>query len=211
MENVISKDGLEVRNPAYSAARIAGVAGTATVVFLGALHVLSPEIVPTWHMVSEYALGKFEWVLALMFVSQALSCLALFFALKAHVRTTGGKVGLFFLLAACVGLVMAAVFDWEHPLHGVAALIGIPSSPIAAMVLSTSLIRNQRWPKSLLVVANLTWISLAIMLVTVFVGLAKTGGQFGPDVLVGIPNRLVIVTFSAWLISVARQAAKLQD
>jgi hypothetical protein len=211
MENVISKDGIEVRNPAYSAARLAGLAGTASVVFLGALHILSPEIDPTWRMVSEYALGKFEWVLALMFVSQALSCLALFFALKAHIRTIGGKIGLFFLLAACVGLVMAALFDWEHPLHGVAALIGMPSSPIAAMVLTVSLIRNQKWSRALLLTANLTWISLVIMLATVFTGLAQTGGQFGPEVLVGIPNRLVIVTFSAWLISTARQAAKLQD
>jgi hypothetical protein len=162
-------------------------------------------------MVSEYALGKFQWVLALMFVSQALSCLALFLALRGHIKTIGGKIGLIFLITACVGLTMAAIFDWENPLHGVAALIGIPSSPIAAMVLSISLIRQQKCSRSLLVMANLTWISLVIMLATVFIGLAKTGGQFGPDVLVGLPNRLVIITFSAWLISTARQAVRLHD
>lgn len=38
----------------------AGCAGV-TLVLLLALHVLSPEFSPAWHMVSEYGNGRYEW------------------------------------------------------------------------------------------------------------------------------------------------------
>jgi hypothetical protein len=59
------------------------------------------------------------------------------------------------------------------------------------------------------VTANLVWISLVWMQFMLFTGLAQTGGQFGPDVLIGWPNRIVITTYSVWLMAVASQATKL--
>jgi hypothetical protein len=181
---------------------------------LAALHVLSPEFDPSWRMVSEYALGRYEWVLALMFVSQALSSIALFFAIKSHIRTVGGKIGLFFLLAAGLGLTMAAIFDWTSPLHGLAALIGIPSQAIGSIVLSVSLSRKSPkvFPrKPLLLAANLVWISLVVMQVLLFTGLARTGGEFGPSVLIGWPNRILIMAYCAWLMTVASKAIHASD
>ena len=85
-------------------AQISLVASLASLVFLMALHILSPEFDPSSRMVSEYALGTYGWVLSLMFLAWALSCVALFFAITSHVGTIGGKIGLGFLLTSALGM-----------------------------------------------------------------------------------------------------------
>ena len=84
---------------------------------------------------------------------------------------------------------------------------------LSLMLTSISLVRNQAWSsarRSLLWTANLTWISLVLMLATVFIGLSQSGGEFGPDVLVGWPNRFLVVTYCAWLITAAWRADQLR-
>lgn len=215
MEKVVAGEGASL-NPIGIAqlARGSSVASLTALLSLAALHVLSPEFDPSWRMVSEYALGRHEWLLALMFVTQAVSSIALCFAIKSQIRTVGGKIGLFFLLAAGLGLTLAAIFDWTSPLHGLAALIGIPSQAIAALVLSVSLSRGQPRifaRKPLLLTAGLVWISLVGMQILLFSGLARTGGEFGPEVLVGWPNRILIVAYCAWLLTAAGQASRLAE
>lgn len=199
--------------PRYSifAARLAFAAATTVLVLLAALHFLSPEFDPSWRMVSEYALGKYGWVLALMFLAWALSCVTLYFAIRSHIQTLGGKIGLGFLLATAAGMGMAAIFDVSQPLHGLAALIGIPSLPIAAMLISLSLVRNPAWSsarRSLLWTANLSWISLVLMFATLFIGLSQSGGEFGPGAPIGWPNRLLVLAYCAWLMAAARGASQ---
>jgi hypothetical protein len=163
-------------------------------------------------MVSEYALGNYGWVLALMFVSMALSCVALFFAIKSQIRTVGGKIGLGLLLAAAVGLAMAAMFDVRHNLHGLAAMIGNPSLSLAALLVSVSLVHSQPWlsaRRRLLWIGNLPWISFGLLIATLFIGLSRSGGQFGPGVLIGWPNRLLMLAYGAWLMVVAWRASQL--
>jgi hypothetical protein len=60
----------------------------------------------------------------------------------------------------------------------------------------------------LLISSNLVWLSLVVMQVLLFTGLARTGGEFGPDVLVGWPNRILIAAYCAWLLTVASQAGR---
>jgi hypothetical protein len=216
MEKVISNDATTTKPVtaiSQTAARLSFAAAAMSLVLLAALHVLSPELDPSWRMVSEYASGNYGWVLALMFLSMGLSCVALFFAVKSQAQTIGGKIGLGFLLAAAVGLSMAAKFDFNHDLHGLSAMIGIPSLPIAAMLISLSLVRNQVWSsarRSLLWTANLTWMSLVVMFATLFIGLSQSGGEFGPDVPIGWPNRLLMLAYGGWLMVVAWRAAQLQ-
>jgi hypothetical protein len=196
-----------------TAARVSLAAAATSLVVLAALHVISPEFDPSWRMVSEYALGDYGWVLGLMFLSLAASCVSLSFAIKSQIRTVGGKIGLGFLLAAAAGLAMAAMFDVKHDLHGLAAMIGIPSFPIAAMLISVSLVRNRAWSSArrlLLWIANLTWISLVLMIVALAIGLSRSGGEFGPEVLIGWPNRFLIVTYCVWLMGVASGALQLR-
>jgi hypothetical protein len=212
MQNVTTS----IARPALSSATawlsIAGAA--ATLLLLAALHALSPELDPSWRMVSEYALGGFGWVLSLMFLAWALSCIAVFFTIQSQVHTLAGKIGLGFLLASALGMGMASVYDVNHDLHGVAAIIGMPSLPIAAMLISPSLARSRPWStarRTLLWTANSTWISLVLMFATVFIGLSQTGGEFGPGVPAGWPNRLLVATSCLWLMAVAWSAGRLQE
>jgi Protein of unknown function (DUF998) len=196
---------------AQTAARISFAAAATSLVLLAALHLLSPEFDPSWRFVSEYALGDYSWVLTLIFVSLAVSCVGLFFSIKSQVRTIAGKIGLAFLLAAAVGMVMGALFDWQHNLHGLAAIIGNPSLTIAALLISMSLVRNPAWSSArrlLLWAANLPWLSFALLMATVVIGLSRSGGEFGPDVPVGWPNRLLFLAYGGWLMVVAWRAAQ---
>src|SRR6188474_1465095 len=164
-------------------ARLSLAASIATLLTLAILHILSPEFAPSWRMVSEYANGNYSWVLSLMFIFWALSSWILAFTLWSVVKTTAGKIGLYFLIASGVGEAMAAVFDINHSLHGLASLIGIGSLPIAALLISTSLGRAEAWSaakKPLLWSAHLTWISVILMAAT-FALLISTFMQSGAE------------------------------
>lgn len=224
----MSKDLLTVDTSEISAAAggVAVAASVSALVFLASLHILSPEFDPAWRMVSEYALGSYSWVLSLMFVAWAISSWALAYGIRSQVRTIGGKIGLVFLVLAGVGEAMASVFDVKHSLHGVAALIGIPSLPIAAMLISLSLRRHQPWSaekKALLVTANMTWISYVLMTlaaIVMFTGFARAGVDFnagpaaeqtlppGVIALAGYTNRFLIIVYCVWVMFVGWQATR---
>jgi hypothetical membrane protein len=179
-------------------------------------------------MVSEYANGHYGWVLSLMFAFWAVSSWALAFAIWSQVRTRAGKIGLVFLIVAGVGEAMASVFDINHqPLHDLAGYISIPSLPIAAILISVSLSRTQAWSvakKALLWTANLTWMSVVLFAATfaiLIVTYTQSGAQIDPQAkvivlpagviaLVGWANRLLIVVYCVWVMTVAWQAIQLR-
>jgi hypothetical protein len=170
---------------------------------------LSPEFDPSRRAVSEYALGQYGWLLSLMFVAWGLSSWALAHAIRSQVTGIGGRVGFVSLVAAGLGEAMAAVFDVRWPqLHGLSAAIGIPSLPIAAMLISINLGRTEAWLSArrvLLWTANLTWMSLALLAVAV---LSLTGILGSRQILIGWPNRLLIAAYSLWVMTVAWQAMR---
>src|SRR5688572_13832504 len=70
------------------------------------LHALSPEFAPSWRMVSEYANGRFGWLLIVVFAGWAVSSFALVAALWPLSGSMLGTSGLLFLLLAGVGQTM---------------------------------------------------------------------------------------------------------
>lgn len=192
-----------------AAGKISFAASAASLIFLFALHILSPEFDPSWRMVSEYALGSYGWILLLMFLTWALSCVALFFAIQSQAQTLAGKIGLGFLLLSAIGITMGGLFDVNHDLHGLAAMIGMPSLPIAAILISLSLIRNPSWTPArrvLLGTAILTWVSLVLMNIAVFTAFSQSSEQLSQGAWVGWANRFLIVAYHVWLMTVARHA-----
>lgn len=202
-------------------------ASVAVLVLLAGLHYLSPEFNPAWRMVSEYANGKYAWVLSLMFFLWGAGSWALAYVLFPHLQTTMGKIGLIFLVLAGIGEAMAALFNINHKLHSLAAIIGIPSLAIAAMLISLTLVRTESWSMartSLLWTANLTWVSILLMGIA-FAVMMATYAQAGGDVsanaevvttlpkgviaLVGWANRFLIFVYCSWVITVAWLAIKL--
>jgi uncharacterized protein DUF998 len=198
---------------------MAGVGVFAGLVLL--LHVLKPELDPSWRFLSEYALGRYGWVMAVAFFSWGLSSFALFVALRGEVRTRAGGTGRTMLLAVSLALFGAGVFAQDPvtsrpdertvpgTLHGVASMIGIPGIPIAAVLIGWSVTRhNREWRRRRRVVmtsAYLTVLSLLAMAVYLAVAVPRAGG-FGPDVDAGWMNRLVVLTYCLWQIVVSQRA-----
>lgn len=225
MDNVISSIGTS--NISVPAARLSIVASVAALIFLGSLHILSPEFDPSWRMVSEYALGQYSVILSIMFISWAIGTWALAFAIRNQITTRWGKIGLGFLVASGVGEFSAAFFDITHPLHGLTAMIGVPSLPIAAMIISVHLSRTQPWGyarKKLLLVANLTWIALvlfAITMIILMITYSQAGGDLSGEPVSTLPdgvlaingwaNRLWIITYCVWTITTALESIRIQS
>ena len=202
-------------------ATAAGIAMAGVAVSLAALallHVLSPEYAWSWRMVSEYANGRHAWLLTVVFLGWALGSLALLWALRPLGATTLGKAGLAFLFLAGVGQVMGAAFDINHKLHGPAAIIGIPSLCIAAVLVTVAMSRHDGIVAPPLWTAHLTWISFALMIgaFALFVSaLTRAGvdlsGQAGPlaelpagvNGYVGWANRLIFASSYLWAVLAA--------
>jgi hypothetical protein len=210
MNTPLSTDTARISAPA---AWMAMASAAAVLILLAGLHVLSPEFDPSFRVVSEYANGRHSWVLSLMFIAWALSSWALVVAIWPQLNGIGGKISLGFLIAAGIGEAMASVFDINHPLHNLSGMIGVLSLPIAAMLISIRLGRSQPWlgaKKALLWTANLTWASLVLMFATLFImihGYTLAGNRI---VVVGWANRLLVVLYCVWVVTVAIHAIRLQ-
>jgi Protein of unknown function (DUF998) len=200
----------------------------ATILLLAALHVLSPEFDPSWRVISEYALGRYGWVLSLMFLVWGISTWALAWAIRSQVKTKAGKVGLALLLVAGLGEAMASVFDIRHEVgHGIAGLLGVVGLPIAALLLSMGLGRTQAWSaarRPLLWLAHLTWVSVVLLVATLVLMTVQfahaNGGKLPqhapkslPPGVIGLDgwaDRLIVVSNCLWAAFVAWQALKVR-
>ena len=205
-----------------TAARLSFAAATTFLVLLTALHLIKPGFDPSWRVISEYALGDYGWIMVIAFLSLAVSCVSLVVAIRSQILTLGGKIGLAFLLIAAAGLIIAAIFTTDPitasrdeltthgNLHGLGAALGT-GFPIAAALIGWSLACNQTWSparRSLLWAAGLSWIGFLVFALSMVV-MFPDDGTFGPDVLIGWPNRFMIVTYSARLMVVAWRALQL--
>lgn len=184
---------------------------------------IKPEIDPSWRFISEYAIGTYGWVMVLAFLSFALSYVALFMAIRSQLQTIGGRIGLASLLTSAAGLTIAAIFTTDpittsHEAlttsgkpHDLGGTLGIGMS-IAAAVVSWSLARSQAWSlarRSILGVAGLAVIGFLVSFVSLRAMLSQSSGTFGPEVLVGWPNRLEVLGYCVWLMVVAWHALQL--
>lgn len=199
-----------------------GTGGVAFLVLL--LHVVKPEFHPAWRFISEYAIGANGWIMMLAFIIWALSAAALFVALRGELRSRSGRIGNYLLLVVALSLVVAGLFvadpvttrpgeATQHGgIHGFAALIGIPGTPIAALLITFGLVkRNPAWAPhraQVLWLAHLTWISVVLMSAYLAFAVPRAGG-FTPEVWAGWFNRLVVATYLLWQAAIAYRIQKL--
>jgi hypothetical protein len=205
---------------ARMAAVVAIVGGAISLALVPALAILRPDLSPGGHVMSEYAIG-YAPLGILFFVSQSIGCLALAIALASVADTRGVRAGVWLLLAAAFGLGLA-VFCPMDPLttpagqetlqgnlHGVSALIGIPSFIAATLVLDSALRKKPEWRTAgawLRVFAHATWIGLVAMIVCMVLLLAAQVTVMGE--LVGYANRLLVVAYALFLIVAAWPLAR---
>ena len=76
-----------------TAARLSLATTVTFLVLLAALHLIQPESDPSWRVISEYAIGDYGWIMALAFLSLAVSCVSLFVAIRSQTRTMAARSG----------------------------------------------------------------------------------------------------------------------
>lgn len=193
------------------------------------LHFGSPEFEPSWRMISEYANGKYKWLLSLFFIFGGIGSMILASILWRIVDTRFAKVGVILLFISGIGGTAAAFFDVNHPLHSLAGLLGVPSLPIAALFISYHLKSKEFWKEhksGLLISAHATWISLVLMIISMFVmmaGFQNAGISFeegakppksvpeGVIALGGYANRILVIVYSTWQIFIAKVYLKIHS
>lgn len=196
--------------------------GGLSLVCLLLLHFVSPEFKPSWRMISEYALGKYKPLLTAFFLLWGLSMLLLTFLLWNETVSIWAKVGLVFVFLAGVGAVMGGLFDVNHPLHGAAFGLGVPTLPIGALLVSYHLIQKDAWnnySSTILWSTHSIWISLVLMAVAMGVmltGFKQAGVPMGKDIappesvpsgviaVAGYFNRLLVICYAVWTILMAK-------
>lgn len=201
-------------------ARISCASAVTFLVLFALLHVIEPEFDPSWRFISEYELGRYGWLMVIAFLSLMVSSASLFLAIRSQIRTIGGFIGLAFLLIGTIGFAMAAIFTTDPitatratihgTLHNIGAILG-GNLAGAAYFLGWSLARNKAWVsvrRALLWITGLAFIGHAASL-WMQVLVAQSQSKFGPTVLVGWPNRVLIVAYAGWMMALAWQVLQL--
>lgn len=219
MEQHISK------NASNLAAFISFVATALFVVLLALLHFLKPELDPSWNFISEYETGNYGWVMQLAFLSLAIGNIALYINIRRHLWGWSGWIAQFLFLVGALGLILGGIFVADplntsakaittsgmlHNLGGTLGILGF----VGTLIISWKLFRSDAWHSVRRAIALASGIVIAGFLIS-FISIAtitaQHNGVFGPNVLVGWPNRVGILAGCAWLLIVAWHTIKLQS
>lgn len=207
--------------PQY-AARLCFGAAAGFLTAVAALHGLKPDVDPSWHFISEYAIGEYGWIMTAAFALLAVSHVAAFVMLRSQLRTRAGRIGLAMLLVGAVGLTIAALFAADPittaadeattvgQLHNLGGTLGL-ATPLAVALVTWRLVRSPAWASAR---RPLLWSGAAAVgatlaaIVSLGIMMSQHGGQFGPGVNAGWVNRLEILAHCVWLITLARQGLR---
>jgi hypothetical protein len=206
-----------------SATRVALMANAVFVAVLGALHGLKADLDPSWHFLSEYAIGRWGWLMQGAFLALAVANLGTFAAIRPWLRTTAGKIGSALFLAGTAGTVLAGLCVTDpintppeaqtlsgtlHNLGGGLGLLGF----VGTLIFSVRLLRDPAWRTARLAVGIATTLVVLGFLYS-FVSIASLtaqhNGVFSPETPIGWPNRVGILSGCAWLAIVASQARRI--
>jgi hypothetical protein len=184
-------------------------------ILLTLLHFLEPEF-NSPHLISEYELGNFGFLMSLAFFCLGTGSLFLARAIWSDLQTKGGHLGRWWLLFIGIAYIGAGIFTpdpasiVESRLHGIFGIIVIFSSPIVFTLLSRSIVHHEQWsvvPRIVTWMTILTWLGLISFYASIFIFYGMARGS--DPVVVGLMNRFMIAAYSAWLITVAWQTIKI--
>jgi Protein of unknown function (DUF998) len=187
-------------------ARVSLAMATLFSTILVAMHILRPDLDPSWRFISEYELGPFGWLMRVAFIALATSCASLCIAIFPYSRTVRGWLGMLLLMVSCGGMALAGIYvpDKENKLHEIGAMLD--NVPFAAILLNWSLNRHPAWSSAsalLAWTAGLPLLGLVIFIGSLALMLPTNGGQPGPTVLAGWPNRFFLLAHIVWLVPIA--------
>src|SRR6516164_5901521 len=110
---------------------------------LSALHALEPEFNPP-HLISEYQLGRFGWLMSLAFFCLGAASFVLFAVARQAVRTRPGLFGTWGLLIIGIAYFCAGIFPPDPKRFLGSLLHGLGfGSPMVFTLVSKDFIRNE--------------------------------------------------------------------
>ena len=175
---------------------------TYSVLALLLLHVLRPDYAPAHHMISDYAVGRYGWVMTTFFLAMSCGCLMLLLGLvRSGPNLVAARIGTLLLGVASIGLVVSAIFptDVQPPsthsgkIHDMSFLVNIGSILLAIVLLSVSFGSQPRWRpyrRIALTLAGLFVLAVILQFLTL-----HRGAPYG------LTNRLVVTVLFAWLLA----------
>ena len=186
---------------------------------------LRPDIHPYSTTISEWAIGKFGWLMQGAFFCSALSYLFLFLSIKEAVHGRWGKIGLILLFICFIGTVGVGAFVTDpYPpdftitttvVHATSGGLAMILLPFAALVINRNLMKNEQWK----CVKNiLRWTAFLPLLA--FIGFIVHFNLFvaplgenavGEKVPIGYPPRIMFLTYHIWLSILALQYIKVNE
>src|SRR3954470_8630468 len=102
------------RNPSTLLATAAAGLFCYFVIALIVMHLIRPDYTIVDHMISDYAVGRFGWIMTTAFLAAGAGCLALAIGLfRGGPPTWLGRVGSAALIVASVGLIITAIFPTD--------------------------------------------------------------------------------------------------
>jgi hypothetical protein len=206
------------------AARVAIAAIVSYQALLIALIFIRPDLDPSWHTISEWAIGPYGWIMSGAFLISAASYAALFVMLKSQLHGILGRAGLGILLICVIGALGVAIFTTDpmpvhfplstrgtlHVVFGTSQLVLLP---FTALLINLSLARkNKEWARArrvLLWTAGLPLFGFVAFVLYSAIFVLPLGPQaYGPGVNIGWPPRFAFFTYMLWLVTLGCQAIK---
>jgi hypothetical membrane protein len=206
------------------AARLAIGAIVSYQILLFVLIFLRPDLDPSWHTISEWAIGPYGWLMSGAFLVSGMSYAALFVLLRGHLRGVVGRVGQVLLAVCMIGAIGVGLFTTDPmPIHPPLSKIGtmhvilgtsqLVLFPFAALLINVSLVRrNQMWTSARRALVWSACLPLAgfasfALYSAMFVFPLGTGA-YGPGVNIGWPPRFAFFTYMLWVVTVGWQAIR---
>ena len=199
-----------------SAATLTGWCVTLFLLCVLVLHALRRDLDPSTRMLSEYALGRGGWIMAVAFLSLSMTFATLLVTLRRHLSGAWGVLAVLALAAAAVGSAMGGAFPMDPPLtppeeyslsgklHGVAFMLGGPGVLLAAAFVSLALRRKVAWKGArnrLMGSAALIW---AVHIVFTVALVKLMSGDSSVEHSMGWLNRALVASWLVWAIALAR-------
>jgi len=191
--------------------KISLIAVALFITLLAVLHIIEPEFEPSKHLISEYELGRFGWLMSLAFFSLGIGVLSMVLSTWIYTKTKGSLIGKWIFLAISVALFGAGFFypyiipNTASKIHTLCGVIVIFAFPIAATLYYKGLTYSQTWIDSrkwILIATWIVWLGLITFFGSLIVFHPETANDKA-NMIVGWQNRFMMFTYSFWLMIVA--------
>ena len=218
---------MNARDNSMTMARIAIVAIISYQVLLILLIFLRPDLDPTWHSISEWAIGKYGWLMTAGFLISGLSYALLCIVIRKEVRGKIGQAGVLLFLVCVLGTCGVGFFTTDpiqmigHPttrgmLHIICGTTALALFPFAALMLTLNIAkRNQTWVSVKRTLSFTAFIPLAgflgFVIYTLVYVAPKGPGAYGPGVNIGLPPRVAFLSYMVWVVMMGTSYIRIKN